>query len=91
MQTNRFEFVEGEAALAGGGLVAVVLVDHLAHLVLRNLEAAQVQRLFQLGQFDVARSVHIDLRSHKSNPSAVRQKSRSRKKNRVARLFSFSI
>lgn len=55
------ELVERQSALAGARLVAVDLVDHLAHLVLRDLEAAHVQRLLQLRQLDVARSIAVNL------------------------------
>ena len=55
------ELVERQSALAGARLVAVDLVDHLADLVLRDLEAAHVQRLLQLRQLDVARSIAVNL------------------------------
>lgn len=52
---------EREATFAGSALVAIHLVDHLAHFVLRDLESAHVERLLELRQFDVPGSIAIDL------------------------------
>ena len=56
--THSLELVEGELAVL---VAAVVLVDHLAHLPLRDLEADQVQRSLELGQVDVAVAIFVYL------------------------------
>ena len=63
LATHPLELEEGEPAIF---VAAVVLIDHLADLPLRDLEADDVQRILQLRQVNVAVTILVYLWTEKT-------------------------